>query len=650
MCLAEALLRVPDAATADALIRDKIGDIDWAEHMGESSSTFVNAATFSLMLTGEVLERPEEAQKGMGKTLKRAVNRLGEPVIRTATLQAMRILGGQFVYGRTINESLEARGPERARGLTHSFDMLGEAAMTFADAERYRVNYHEAIERLVREATGGVATSPGISVKLSALHPKYTFLHADLAIADLLPIVRDLATAARDANIHFTIDAEEADRLELSLDLIEALARDDSLFTRADGSRWEGFGLAIQAYQKRGVPMCEWTARLARKYDRKFFVRLVKGAYWDTEIKLSHVGGYKDFPVFTRKLATDVSYLACAEKMLAADDVIYPAFATHNAYTIGCDQGDGGRQARSNSSACTAWARTSTARSRRWRATTAPMCASMPPPARTRTCSPIWSGACSKTARIPAFVNRMADAEVPASDLATDPVADMAQLDPYRNPTIPLPEDIFPGRKNSAGIDLADPLVLEPLQERLAAAREPALDTQSRPSCRAPRPKSPRSTSRTTCRPKSARAATRSISKSRKRSPAPKRSSRAGIGWAARNARCCSKRRPICSRNIPTNSSACASARRARRCSTRCSNCAKRSISCASTPEARRQFTGPIPLPGPTGEENRLSLHGAACSPASARGISRWRSSSGHPPPRSPRAIRSSPSPPSRRR
>ncbi|MEE3155459.1 MAG: bifunctional proline dehydrogenase/L-glutamate gamma-semialdehyde dehydrogenase PutA, partial [Pseudomonadota bacterium] len=471
MCLAEALLRVPDAATADALIRDKIGDIDWAEHMGESSSTFVNAATFSLMLTGEVLERPEEAQKGMGKTLKRAVNRLGEPVIRRATLQAMRILGGQFVYGRTINESLKRAAPERARGLTHSFDMLGEAAMTFDDAERYRVNYHEAIARLVRESTGDVRTAPGISVKLSALHPKYTFMHADIAIADLLPIVRDLATAARDANIHFTIDAEEADRLELSMDLIEALARDDSLFTRPDGSRWEGFGLAIQAYQKRGVPMVDWTARLARKYDRKFFVRLVKGAYWDTEIKLSHVGGFKDFPVFTRKLATDVSYLACAEKMLAADDAIYPAFATHNAYTIGAIKAMAGakplefqrlhgmgediygalaQMEGNNRTNVRIYAPTGTHKDllaylvRRL----------------------LENGANSS------FVNRMADAEVPASALATDPVADMAQVEPYRNPTIPLPADIFPGRKNSAGIDLSDPLVLEPLQERLAALDE----------------------------------------------------------------------------------------------------------------------------------------------------------------------------------
>lgn len=466
MCLAEALLRVPDAATADALIRDKIGDIDWSEHLGESSSTFVNAATFSLMLTGEVLDRPEEAQRGMGKTLRRTVNRLGEPVIRKATLQAMKILGGQFVFGRNMNEALKRAAPERARGLTHSFDMLGEGAMTYEDAERYRQAYERAIERLASEATGKVETSPGISVKLSALHPKYSFLHAAQAAADLVPMLRDLAGKARDANIHFTIDAEEAERLELSMDIIEELAADDALFTRADGSQWTGFGLAVQAYQKRAVPMCDWVALLARKHGRKFFVRLVKGAYWDTEIKLSQVGGYKDFPVFTRKLSTDVSYLACAERLLAADDAIYPAFATHNAYTVGAvkalagarqfefqrlhgmgeDVYDALAQAEGN-------ARTNV-----------------------RIYAPVGThkdllaylvrrllenGANSS------FVNRMADAEVPVSELVTDPVADLKALEPYRNPAIPLPANIFANRINSAGVDIADPLVREPLIERL---------------------------------------------------------------------------------------------------------------------------------------------------------------------------------------
>ncbi|MFZ1742634.1 MAG: bifunctional proline dehydrogenase/L-glutamate gamma-semialdehyde dehydrogenase PutA, partial [Pontixanthobacter sp.] len=466
MCLAEALLRVPDHATADMLIRDKIGDIDWGEHLGESSSTFVNAATFSLMLTGEVLERPEEHQRGMGATLKRTVGRLGEPVIRKATLQAMRILGGQFVFGRTIKEALKRAAPERKQGLTHSFDMLGEAAMTYADAERYRLSYDRAIDSLVSEAKGGFARSPGISVKLSALYPKYNFLHADTARRALVPVLRDLAIKARDADIHFTIDAEEAERLELSMDIIEELAADDAIFDNGTPDGWQGFGLAVQAYAKRAAPLCDWVIKLARRYDRKFMVRLVKGAYWDTEIKLSQIGGFSDYPVFTRKVATDVSYLACAAKLLDAPEVIYPAFATHNAYTIG---------------AIKSLAGTKQFEFQRLHGMGEDVYEELAKgegdtPTPVRIYAPVGThkdllaylvrrllenGANSS------FVNRMADAEVPATELASDPVAELAALDPKRNPAIPLPTEIFPDRANSAGVDLSDPLVLGPLTERL---------------------------------------------------------------------------------------------------------------------------------------------------------------------------------------
>jgi len=467
MCLAEALLRVPDARTADALIRDTIGEIDWGEHLGESSSTFVNAATFSLMLTGEVLDQPLAAERGMGATLKRTIGRLGEPVIRKATLQAMRILGGQFVFGRTMDEALKRAAPERAKGLAHSFDMLGEGALTFEDAERYRASYERAVERLAKEAGAGVRGSPGISVKLSALYPKYDFLHAEAAKAALVPMIRDLALKARDADIHFTVDAEEAERLELSLDIIEALVADDELF--AGG--WTGFGLALQAYQKRAVPLCRWVAQLARKHDRKLFVRLVKGAYWDTEIKASQVGGYPDFPVFTRKVATDVSYLACAEVLLSAGDCLYPAFATHNAYTVGAIKALANRHGREgefefqrlHGMGEDVYETLAKQEGNR--------------PTQVRIYAPVGShkdllaylvrrllenGANSS------FVNRMADADVPAIELAGDPVAELAALEPKRNPAIPLPGDIFRNRSNSAGVDLADPLVREPLMKRLA--------------------------------------------------------------------------------------------------------------------------------------------------------------------------------------
>ncbi len=471
MCLAEALLRVPDDETADALIKDKIGKIDWGEHMGESSSTFVNAATFSLMLTGEVLERPEQHQKGMGKTLRGTINRLGEPVIRKATLQAMRILGGQFVYGRTIEEALKRAKPERAKGLTHSFDMLGEAAMTFEDAERYRISYEGAIERLSSEVTGKIGTSPGISVKLSALHPKYNYLHAEQARREIVPIVRSLALKARDANMHFSIDAEEAERLEVSLDIIEDLMADDELFTREDGSRWEGFGLAIQAYQKRGVPLCDWVAKLARRHGRKLFVRLVKGAYWDTEIKLTQVGGLDDFPVFTRKIATDVSFLACAARLFEHDDVIYSAFATHNAYTVAAvkemSQGRPFEYQRLHGMGEEVFE------------TLHKIEGNDPTPVRIY--APVGGHKellaylvrrLLENGANTSFVNRMGDADVSAEELVDDPVTELAGMEPYRNPAIPLPEDILGERVNSAGLDLSDPLVFGPLQERLAKLAE----------------------------------------------------------------------------------------------------------------------------------------------------------------------------------
>ncbi len=468
MCLAEALLRVPDAATADALIKDKIGSIDWGEHLGESSSTFVNAATFSLMLTGEVLDPPDARQKGLGSAFKRAMNRLGEPVIRTATGQAMKILGGQFVFGRTIDEALKRAAPERARGITHSFDMLGEAAMTFADAEKYRLSYEAALARLAREAGAGVAGSPGISVKLSALHPKYTFFHADEAKAAMIPVIRALAAKARDADIHFTIDAEEAERLELSMDIIEAMVADDELFRRPDGSRWEGFGLAIQAYQKRGVAVCDWAGKLARRHGRKLFVRLVKGAYWDSEVKLSQVGGYSDYPVFTRKVATDVSYLACAARLFEHADVIRPAFATHNAYTIGAIKHLAagrsfefqrlhgmGEEVYDALHALEGNQRT-------------PVRIYAPVGGHKELLAYLVRRLLENGANT-SFVNRMGDADIPAEELVGDPVAELAALTPRRNPAIPLPSAIFGARKSSAGVDLSDPLVREPLLEELRA-------------------------------------------------------------------------------------------------------------------------------------------------------------------------------------
>lgn len=467
MCLAEALLRVPDSATADALIRDKLAPIDWSEHLGESASTFVNAATFSLMLTGEVLARPDDHQAGLGKVLKRAVTRMGEPVIRQATLQAMKILGGQFVFGRTIGEAMKRAQTDLQNGISYSFDMLGEGAMTMDDAARYFAAYEHAITQLAKEAKGGFIKTPGISVKLSALYPKYDIFHAQAATEFLVPKVKALALRARDADMHFTIDAEEADRLELSMDIIEALAADDEIFQ----GNWGGFGLAIQAYSKRGVHMCDWAARLARQYGRRFMVRLVKGAYWDAEVKLSQVGGFADYPVFTRKVSTDVSYLACAGILLDASDVIYSAFATHNAYTIAAikvlaeAKGKGGfefqRLHGMGEDVYRALAQAEGAAHTLVRV--------YAPVGNHKDLLAYLVRRLLENGANSSFVNRMADADVPAEALATNPVAELSALEERRNPNIPLPTGIFGARKNSAGVDLADPLVREPLLQRLAA-------------------------------------------------------------------------------------------------------------------------------------------------------------------------------------
>ena len=467
MCLAEALLRVPDAATADALIHDKLGGIDWSDHVGESSSTFVNAATFSLMLTGSVLQQRRADATGLGASLGRAVGRLGEPVIRQATLQAMKILGGQFVFGRTIAEALERAAPERKQGLTHSFDMLGEAAMTYADAERYRLSYANALSTIAADAGAGLVRSPGISVKLSALYPRYDYLHADAAKAALVPILKALASQARDADIHFTIDAEEAERLELSMDIIEALASDNDLFSGG----WQGFGLALQAYSKRAVPLTDWVIALALRHGRRIMVRLVKGAYWDSEVKLSQVGGHGDYPVFTRKVATDVSYLACAAKLLAAPDAVYPAFATHNAYSVGAIKALAGSNPfefqRLHGMGEDVYAELAKVETDAGTART-PVRIYAPVGGHKDLLAYLVRRLLENGANS-SFVNRMADAEVPVAELVGDPVAELAALSPRRNPAIALPGDIFPGRRNSKGLDLSDPLVREPVLAELAA-------------------------------------------------------------------------------------------------------------------------------------------------------------------------------------
>jgi RHH-type transcriptional regulator, proline utilization regulon repressor / proline dehydrogenase / delta 1-pyrroline-5-carboxylate dehydrogenase len=327
MCLAEALLRIPDVATRDALIRDKIAGGDWSAHLGGGRSLFVNAATWGLVVTGKLTATVND--HGLGAALTRLIARCGEPVVRRGVDMAMRMMGEQFVTGQTINVALRRSYTLEQRGFRYSYDMLGEAAMTAADAQRYYRDYEAAIHAIGKVAAGrGIYEGPGISIKLSALHPRYARAQAGRVMTELLPTVRALALLAKQYDIGLNIDAEEADRLELSLDLLEELCLDRGL------AQWDGLGFVVQAYGKRCPHVLDWLFDLARRSGHRIMVRLVKGAYWDAEIKRAQVDGLEDFPVFTRKIYTDVSYIACAKKLLAATDLVFPQFATHNAQTL----------------------------------------------------------------------------------------------------------------------------------------------------------------------------------------------------------------------------------------------------------------------------------------------------------------------------
>ncbi len=325
MCLAEALLRVPDAQTMDDLIDDKITPSAWNEHLGKSSSSLVNASTWALMLTGKVLKEGQ----GIAASLKGAIKRLGEPVIRTAVQQAMKEMGRQFVLGQSITEAIKRGQGQQAKGFTYSYDMLGEAALTGEDAARNFDEYAASIKALGPLCKSpNIADNPGISIKLSAIHPRYEYTQRARVMAELVPRVSELARMAAKAGMGLNIDAEEANRLDLSLDIIEAVLPDPQL------AGWGGFGVVVQAYGKRAAPVIDWLHALATNLDSQIMVRLVKGAYWDTEIKHAQVEGMAGFPVFSRKEATDVSYICCAQKLLSMSDRIYPQFATHNAHTV----------------------------------------------------------------------------------------------------------------------------------------------------------------------------------------------------------------------------------------------------------------------------------------------------------------------------
>ena len=327
MCLAEALLRIPDKATRDALIRDKISNGQWDSHLGKSPSLFVNAATWGLLITGKLVATHSESS--LGSSLSRLTAKGGEPLIRKGVQIAMRMMGEQFVTGETIDEALHNARTMEAEGFRYSYDMLGEAALTSEDAKRYYASYEQAIHAIGKASAGrGIYEGPGISIKLSALHPRYSRAQFERVMDELYPLVLRLTVLAKQYDIGLNIDAEETDRLELSLDLLERLCHEPTL------AGWNGIGFVIQAYQKRCPFVIDYVVDLARRTQRRLMVRLVKGAYWDSEIKRAQVDGLEDYPVYTRKVHTDISYIACAKKLLAAPEAVYPQFATHNAETL----------------------------------------------------------------------------------------------------------------------------------------------------------------------------------------------------------------------------------------------------------------------------------------------------------------------------
>jgi RHH-type proline utilization regulon transcriptional repressor/proline dehydrogenase/delta 1-pyrroline-5-carboxylate dehydrogenase len=449
MCLAEALLRIPDDDTAEKLIADKLGDADWESHLGKSSSVLVNASTWGLMLTGKLIALSDSTQSNFRTTLRRLINRSGEPMVRTAIRQAMRIMGHQYVMGRTIEEALDRSQNRKNKAYRYSFDMLGEAALTRPDSDRYLQAYRAAITAIgSRRRPEDIFAAPSISVKLSALHPRFEQGQRRRVLRELTPRVLELAQLAMANRMALTVDTEEADRLMLTLDIFGAVLREPDL------AGWNGFGLALQTYQKRASAVIDWLAELSRQTGQRIPVRLVKGAYWDSEIKHAQVEGYPGYPVFTRKANTDVSYIACAKRVLADRQAFYPQFATHNAHTIavvtelagdrldyefqrlhgmgedlyGVAMGQPGFH-----HACRVYA----------------------PVGNHEDLLPYLVRRLLENGSNTSFVNRIIDEELPVAEVARDPVQQVASTRPVAHPAIPLPRDLYgSARLNSRGINI----------------------------------------------------------------------------------------------------------------------------------------------------------------------------------------------------
>ncbi|MBO7910941.1 bifunctional proline dehydrogenase/L-glutamate gamma-semialdehyde dehydrogenase PutA [Vibrio sp. G41H] len=447
MCLAEALMRIPDSATADALIRDKLSVADWKSHLKNSDSVFVNASTWGLMLTGKVVGLSSNEQSA-GQAVNRLVNKLSEPVIRKAMHQAMKVMGHQFVLGRSIAEAQKNGKSMRDKGFTYSYDMLGEAALTTADANKYFKDYLMAIEAVGRDTyvSSKSSPAPSVSIKLSALHPRYEVANEDRVLTELCDTLEQLLRRAVELDVAITIDAEEADRLELSLKLFEKLYRTDLV------KGWGKFGLVIQAYSKRALPVLVWLNRLAKEQGDLIPLRLVKGAYWDSEIKWSQQAGFTDYPVYTRKEATDVAYLACARYLLSPSvrGNIFPQFASHNAHTVSAiavmtDHKDFEFQ-RLHGMGDSLYNHAMEAYQQSVRI--------YAPVGSHKDLLPYLVRRLLENGANSSFVHRLVDARCPVAELTQHPVDMLLAFDTLHNTKIPLPPAVFPERKNSYGVNI----------------------------------------------------------------------------------------------------------------------------------------------------------------------------------------------------
>ena len=468
MCMAEALLRIPDAGTRDALIADKIGGGEWRRHVGQSPSPFVNAATWGLLITGRLVGTVDES--GLGSALTRLIARSGAPIIRASVDTAMRVLGEQFVCGQTIGAALANARPLEAKGFRYSYDMLGEAALTGEDAQRYLESYETALDAIGSASAGrGIYEGPGLSLKLSALHPRFVRGQRERVMSELYPRLKALALRARKWDIGINIDAEESERLDLSLDLLETLCHDPEM------QGWNGIGFVVQAYQKRAHDVISWIIDLARATRRRIMLRLVKGAYWDSEIKRAQMEGLEGFSVFTRKIHTDVSYIACAKLLLAAPDAVFPQFATHNALTAATIHAMAGRNfyAGQYEFQCLHGMGEPLYNEIVGAENLNRPCRVYAPVGPHETLLAYLVRRLLENGANTSFVNQIADPDVPVESLIEDPVEATRARRPIGapHPRISAPRDLFaPVRANSAGVDLSNETHLAELAAAIAIA------------------------------------------------------------------------------------------------------------------------------------------------------------------------------------